>query len=108
VANFLNEAKQMNAKTLMDFVYNRVAHGDEEHKKWLREECDKLAIEFDKDWLVLDPVKKAQLQEGIKLYRKYAGEFIAFQKMRSGQFELTENEKQIDPSVRLAFALLQL
>lgn len=31
------------AKEFADKVYERIAHGDDEHRAWLRKECDRIA-----------------------------------------------------------------
>lgn len=98
----------MSAKTLMDMVYKRIEHGDDAHKKWLKEECEKITADLEKSWLVFDPVQKAQVQEGMKLFRNYANNHIALTKIRSGNLELNDSEKEIEPMVRLAYALLQV
>lgn len=34
------------AKEFVDKVYARIAHGDEEHRAWLRKECDVIEVEL--------------------------------------------------------------
>lgn len=34
------------AKEFIDKMYERIAHGDEEHRAWLRKECDTIEVEL--------------------------------------------------------------
>lgn len=43
---------------------------------------------------------------GVEAYFKYATGYIVFQKIRSGQFGMTEEEKKIEPLVTAARKLL--
>lgn len=36
------KSNHQSASDFMDFVYQRIAHGDAEHMRWLKEECEKL------------------------------------------------------------------
>lgn len=47
--NWLINALNTNTKKIMAMVYERIAHGDESHRAWLRDECAKIQIELEFD-----------------------------------------------------------
>lgn len=96
------------AKSLLATLYQRIEHGDGDHKKWLYDELEKFAVSLEKDWLVLDPVEKTLMQNGMKLFLKYSNDHVSFMKIRSGQLEMTEAEKAIAPDIQQALKLLDL
>ena len=50
--------------------------------------------------------EKEEVRIGMEKFFEYANGYIGFSKMRSGQSELTEEEKEIQPQVQRAMELL--
>ena len=52
------------------------------------------------------PEQMAVIRHGWEVYSKYADGYVTFQKIRTGQLELTEEEKRIIPAIQAAKKLL--